>query len=101
MATAEISIIPMGTGSTSTSEFITEAEKILLRYPDIKNKLTAMGTELECPNIERLFSALKDMHLAPFNLGAGRIYTEIKIDDRRDRESSLEEKVASVTEKLK
>jgi uncharacterized protein YqgV (UPF0045/DUF77 family) len=38
----------------------------------------------------------KEMHEAPFALGIGRVYSVIQIDDRRDRESSLEGKVQSV-----
>jgi len=100
MATAEITIIPIGTGSTSTSDFIAESEKILSKYPGVKNKLTGMGTELECNDVEKIFDILKEMHLAPFNKGAQRIYSIIKIDDRRDKELSLEERIAAVTAKM-
>ena len=100
MATAEITIIPMGTCSTSSGDFIADADRILLKYPEIKNKVTAMGTELECSDIEKLFEILKEMHLAPFNRKIQRIYSVIKIDDRRDKESTLENKVASVMKKL-
>ena len=40
------------------------------------------------------------MHEAPFAEGARRVSTLIKIDDRRDKEQTLEGKVRSVTEKL-
>lgn len=100
MATAEISIIPLGTGSTSISEFVAEAEKVLLKYPGVKSKLTGMGTELECDDMEVLFKVLKEMHQTPFTKGTKRVYSVIKIDDRRDKESTLETKVASVAEKL-
>lgn len=100
MATAEITIIPIGTASTSTSEFVAEADKILLKYSNIKHKLTAMGTELECSDINKLFDVLKEIHNAPFNKDAQRIYSIIKIDDRRDKESTLDSKVASAAEKL-
>ena len=100
MATAEITIIPIGTQSTSSSEFVVEAEKILKNHPDVKTKLTAMGTELECSDISKLFKVLEEMHNASFNEKAQRIYSVIKIDDRRDKESSLESKIESVEEKL-
>lgn len=100
MITAEISVVPIGTHSTSVSKFIAEAEKILKNFPDVKNKLTAMGTELECKDIAELFEVLKEMHLAPFNMEAQRVYTVIKIDDRHDKEASMEEKVESVLQKV-
>jgi len=100
MITAEISIVPLGTASTSVSKFVAEAEKTLKKFPNIKTKLTAMGTELECNDINELFDALKEMHLASFNNEAQRIYSIIKIDDRRDKEASMEEKIESVLQKI-
>jgi uncharacterized protein YqgV (UPF0045/DUF77 family) len=32
----------------------------------------------------------------PFELGVRRVYTVLKLDERRDREQSLDDKVASV-----
>jgi len=100
MATAEITIIPIGTESTSISSFVAEADRVLLNHPEVKNKVTAMGTELESPDVNKLFDALKEMHAASFNNKAQRIYTIIKIDDRRDKESTLESKMKAVVDKL-
>ena len=100
MITAEISVIPVGTQSTSLSKFIAEAEKILKKFPDVKNKLTATGTEIECKDANELFEILKEMHLAPFNMEAQRVYTVIKIDDRHDKENTMEEKIGSVLQKV-
>ncbi len=100
MVTAEITIVPIGTESTSISDFVVEADKILLKYPEIKKKVTAMGTELECADINKLFDILKEMHSASFNNHARRIYSIIKIDDRRDKQSSLESKIKAVADKL-
>jgi uncharacterized protein YqgV (UPF0045/DUF77 family) len=40
------------------------------------------------------------MHEVPFTEGALRVSTLIKIDDRRDKDHSIEGKVRSVREKL-
>ncbi len=100
MATAEISVIPIGTDSTSLSEFVAQADRILSLHPEITSKITAMGTEIECDDIDRLFEVLKEMHTASFNGKALRVYSVIKIDDRRDKESTLESKIKSVEQKL-
>ncbi len=100
MATAEISIIPIGTASTSLSNFVAEADKILEKHPEINSEVTAMGTELECSDTEKLFDVLKEMHLASFNGKSQRMYSIIKIDDRRDKESSLKAKIESVKSKM-
>ena len=39
-------------------------------------------------------------HEAVFNEGAQRVSTSVKIDDRRDKKETLEEKVLSVKEKM-
>jgi uncharacterized protein YqgV (UPF0045/DUF77 family) len=40
------------------------------------------------------------MHETPFNNKAERVYTTIKIDDRRDIKAEMDNKVKSVMEKL-
>jgi len=100
MITAEISVVPIGTASTSVSDFVAEAEKVLKDYPQIKSKLTGMGTEIQCENSELLFEVLQKMHSAPFNKDAKRVYSVIKIDDRKDKNASLEDKINSVKSKI-
>jgi uncharacterized protein (TIGR00106 family) len=59
----------------------------------------AMGTDLEgdVPDILKLAGELQEI---PLMLGVPRVYTVLKIDNRVDRNQTLEEKVASVEEKL-
>ena len=40
------------------------------------------------------------MHEVPFAAGAGRVSTLIRIDDRRDKNSSMTAKMQAVKEKL-
>jgi len=98
MATLEISIVPIGTGTTSASEFIAEATRIA-ESSGLKTELTAMGTNME-GDIAQLLEVARQMHESCFARGVKRVYTVIKIDDRRDKESTLEGKVRSVREKL-
>ena len=37
-----------------------------------------------------------ELHAIPFGLGIPRVYTVLKLDERRDKEASLASKVASV-----
>ncbi|GAA3319777.1 hypothetical protein GCM10020331_028070 [Ectobacillus funiculus] len=41
-----------------------------------------------------LFDVIQQMHEVPFTKGIGRVATNIRIDDRRDKESSMEKKTA-------
>jgi uncharacterized protein YqgV (UPF0045/DUF77 family) len=40
------------------------------------------------------------MHEVPFNSGAKRVTTSLKIDDRRDKKASMKQKISSVEGKL-
>jgi uncharacterized protein (TIGR00106 family) len=59
-----------------------------------------MSTEIEGENIDDIFNALKDMHLAQINKGAQRVTTSIRIDDRRDKKADMRKRVESVSGKL-
>jgi len=100
MITAEISITPVGTCSTSISEFVAESEKILQKYTDLEYNLTSMATEISGNNIDEIFEEMKEMHAAQLKKGAKRLITTIRIDDRRDSESTMNEKIMSVKAKL-
>lgn len=100
MAVAEVSIVPLGTGSTSLSEFVAACEKELLEHgTGLKFELTAMGTIIE-GDLDLILAVIRRLHEVPFREGALRVSTSIKIDDRRDKQGSIEQKINSVQEKL-
>lgn len=99
MAIAEVTIIPLGTGSTSVSQYVADIEKVLAKQEGVTHELTPMSTIIEGP-IERLFEVIQVLHEVPFEKGAGRVSTSIKIDDRRDKPSSMAQKLKSVAEKM-
>jgi uncharacterized protein (TIGR00106 family) len=98
MATMEITIIPLGTGTTSASEYIAEATRIA-ESSGLKTELTAMGTNME-GDLAELLDVARRMHESCFAKGVKRVYTILKIDDRRDKPGTLEGKVESVRRKL-
>lgn len=99
MAIVEVAIIPMGTGSTSVSQYVADCHKILEGEKGLKSMLTPMGSILE-GDLDLIFQVVRKMHEIPFESGAMRAATIIRIDDRRDREASLEQKLKSVEEKM-
>lgn len=99
MAIAEVTVIPIGTGSTSLSSYVAELQHVLEKQSGITYTLTSMSTIIEGP-LDEVFSAIRAIHEAPFQSGAGRVSTSVKIDDRRDKASSSEQKLHSVREKL-
>lgn len=86
---------PLGTASTSVSEYVAEAERVLERYPDLEYRLEPMFTTIQ-GDLNRIFAAVADMHEAVAAMGAVRISTVIKIDDRRDSDAPMDEKIAVV-----
>ena len=100
MAIAEFTIIPIGTATTSLSGYVADLHKELEKYADVTFEMTPMGTILEGP-IDRLLEVIRAVHEVPFTNGAERVSTSIKIDDRRDKPSSMKQKMKSVTDKLK
>ncbi len=99
MAIMEISVVPIGTPTTSLSQYVAGAVRILKSEPDIKYELTAMGTIVE-GDLERLLPLASQMHRSAFDAGAKRVVTVVKIDERRDKPSSISSKIESVKQKL-
>ncbi|MCU0287372.1 MAG: MTH1187 family thiamine-binding protein [Acidobacteria bacterium] len=95
----EVTVFPLGTGSTSLSSYVAGVEKVLEKYKGIKTMLTPMATILE-GDLDEILAAVREMHEAPFLDGAQRVTTKIDIDDRRDKELTMEGKVETVKSKL-
>jgi uncharacterized protein (TIGR00106 family) len=94
MAIMEISVVPLGTCSTSFHRFVARMQEVLADL-GLPYELTDMGTIVE-GDIDALMAAARVLHDVPFSMGEKRVYTAIKIDDRRDREVHLGQKTMSV-----
>ncbi len=90
MIVADISIIPIGVGE-SVSRFVREAVEELKRE-GLRVEVTAMSTVVEAESVEKLFSAVQRAREAVFRMGAKRVYTILRIDERRDKKQSIEGK---------
>lgn len=99
MALLEVSIAPLGTGTTSISPYVARAIKVLREEEKANYELTAMGTILE-GDLEELMRLVIKMHRAVLAEGASRVLTTVKIDDRRDKVATLTSKVEAVKREL-
>ena len=98
---AELSIVPIGTGSTELSTFVSEALKVIKKAKEVKWQLTPMGTIIEADSLDKLFSLVNEAHESLFKFGAKRVSTLIKIDDRRDVSGErMKKKIDSVLNKI-
>lgn len=99
MAVVDLTIIPIGTKTTSVSEYIAQASSILNKQNKVSHTLTPMGTILE-GDIDDIFSIIRNMQEEVFKTEVDRVYTVIKIDDRRDKDYTSKDKVKSVIDKM-
>jgi uncharacterized protein (TIGR00106 family) len=103
---AEISIIPLGKNhstdamQTSISREIAFAFKAIKNIKGVKVNLNAMGTEIEANNIQDILKSIEVAHQAIKDMGAKRIVSTIRIDERLDKMETLEDRVNSVNEKM-
>jgi uncharacterized protein (TIGR00106 family) len=99
MATAELTVIGLGRPDASAGEYIAEIQRRLAAQEKVRYELHAMGTDLE-GSTEDILEVVAELHRVPFEMGLPRVYTVLKLDERRDKEQSLADKVRSVTERL-
>jgi uncharacterized protein (TIGR00106 family) len=100
MPIMEISIVPLGTNTTSVSSYLITAMEVLTKEKDIKYELSAMGTIIEADSLARLFELARKMHESVLNMGIKRVVTTIKIDDRKDKKLTMAGKIKSLQKKL-
>ena len=93
---AEISIVPLGTATPGVSRYVATCLEVLKKAQDVRYQLTAMGTIIQGP-LDRVLELVQQMHEVPFTMGAQRVLTSIKIDDRRDTPQTMEEKVRAAS----
>ena len=98
MAVAEVSIIPLGVPGTSLSTHVARVLKVL-KESSLQFELTAMGTIIS-GDLEEILRVLRRMHESCFSEEGNRVLTQIRIDDRRDKRGSPEQKIRSVMSKL-
>ncbi len=98
MALMQITIIPVGTGSTSVGRFVADVQR-LLEDAGVEYALNDMGTEIYGTPTE-LFALAARIHEEPFRQGAERVVTQIVIDDRRDLDRHIGDKQRAVRRRL-
>lgn len=94
MIIAQISVTPIGVG-TSIHRYVKIALKEI-ENSGLNYELNAMATVVEAESLDKLLDVIKRVHNAVIEEGAKRVITEIKIDDRRDKESTIKSKIEAV-----
>jgi uncharacterized protein (TIGR00106 family) len=96
MATADLTVLALGRQGASASEYIAEIQRRLARQQRVRYRMHAMGTSLE-GTTEDILAMVAELHAVPFEQGVPRVYTVLKLDERRDRpDQTLDDKIRSV-----
>jgi uncharacterized protein (TIGR00106 family) len=99
VATADLTVIGLGRAEVSASPYIAEIQRRLAAQDRVRFQMHAMGTSLEGDTAD-ILAVVGELHAVPFEMGLPRVYTVLKLDERRDREQTLDDKVASVRRRL-
>ncbi|MBU1099678.1 MAG: MTH1187 family thiamine-binding protein [Bacteroidetes bacterium] len=94
----DLTVVPIGVG-VSVSKYIVACQKVI-EDAGLKSQLHSYGTNIE-GEWDDVFAVVKKCHEIVHEMGAPRISTMIKAGTRIDRNQTMEDKVASVEEKMK
>lgn len=95
MILAQLSIFPVGEG-TSLSRFVKKGIQVI-KDSGFTYDVGALSTAIEAPDIDSLFELVKKIRQAHLDEGARRVIVELKIDDRHDKDATLNSKIHAVT----
>jgi len=83
MIISQLSIAPIGEG-INLSKYVKIAIDSI-RKNNVNFKTNDMATVIETEDLKTLFKVVEDAHNAVLKTGAKRVITELKIDDRKDK----------------
>jgi len=94
MILAQLSVFPIGE-STSLSRFVKKGIAVI-KASGYHYEIGGMSTCIEVPDLDALFRLVKQVHQAHLDEGARRITIDLKVDDRRDKDATIQTKRNSV-----
>ena len=94
MIIAQLSISPLGK-DISLHNYVKNVIDIIKKY-DVKFETNAMSTVIETDKIEILFYIIEEANDTLREIGVKRIITELKIDNRFDKNATIESKLKNI-----
>jgi uncharacterized protein (TIGR00106 family) len=98
---AEFSIIPIGQAGSSVGRYVAAAVNALKNVKGLDFEVTPMGTILAAKDLDTIFEAVRQAHEAIIAMGIKRVSSTLRIDDRRDKQRTMTDKVKTVKEYMK
>jgi uncharacterized protein (TIGR00106 family) len=100
VATADLTVIALGRPDPGASEYIAAIQRKLAAQDRVRYQMHAMGTSLEGSTAD-ILAIVGELHATPFEHEIPRVYTVLKLDERRDKpDQTLDDKVDSVNRRL-
>ena len=90
MVLGQFSIYPLGEG-TSLSRVVKRGIQVI-KESGYKYEIGGLSTTVEVPDLDALFELVKKVHQAHLGEGARRIVIDLKVDDRRDKDATIDTK---------
>ncbi len=101
MATADLTVIALGRPDPSASEYVAAIQRKLAAQDRVRYRMHAMGTSLEGATGD-ILAVVGELHATPFEQGIPRVYTVLKLDERRDKpDQTLADKERAVEDLLR
>ncbi|MCJ7654002.1 MAG: MTH1187 family thiamine-binding protein [Dehalococcoidia bacterium] len=98
---AEFSIIPVGHNESSVGRYVAAAVNAFKNVKGLDFEVTPMGTVLGAKDLDTIFEAVRQAHEAVMAKGIKRVESTLRIDDRRDKQRTMDDKVKAVKEYMK
>ncbi len=99
MALLQLTIIPLGTETPSVGRYVADIQHALEKE-NVRFQLNDMGTLIEGDALD-LLAVVAKIYELPFANGAKRVVTQMVIDDRRDKEIGIGDKILAVQGRMK
>jgi uncharacterized protein (TIGR00106 family) len=95
-AVAELTVFPLGTGEPTVRDHVRALYRIV-QASGLTHQLTAMGTIVE-GRVEDILELTRRLHETCFEAGPGadRVYTTLRLDERRGEPLTIAGKVQGV-----
>lgn len=94
MIISQLSIAPVGK-DVSLSKYVKKVISVL-KENNITFETNDMATVIETKDLETLFKVVEKAHNAVIESGVQRVITELKIDDRQDKNVTMGTKIKSL-----
>ena len=95
MVLAQVSVYPVGEG-TSLGRFVRKGIQVI-KDSGYHYSVGGLSTAIETPDLESLFELIAKIRQAHLDEGAKRVIIDLKVDDRHDKNATINSKISAVT----